>query len=124
LVAEGAVRHFGVSNFSVEETRNAIDHSAAPIVTNQVEYNLETHQDDLLSFCVDEGVLLTAYSPIKLDDFDAGPLTEIAETHGKTPRQVAIRWLLQQPMIATIPRSSNSEHIGENFDVFDFSLTD
>ncbi len=124
LVREGVVRHIGVSNFSVEQTQNAIDHSTAPILTNQVEYNLKERQDDLLSFCIDEDIMLTAYSPLKIGDhLDNEVLGEIAETHEKTPRQVAIRWLLQQPMVSTIPRSSNPDHIEQNFDVFDFELS-
>ena len=125
LVAEDVVKHIGVSNFSVEETKNAIEHSSAPILTNQVEYNLAERQDDLLSFCLDEEVMLTAYSPIKLGDrLEDDVVQGIADTHGKTPRQVAIRWLLQQPYVSTIPRSSNPEHVRENYDVFDFELTD
>jgi diketogulonate reductase-like aldo/keto reductase len=124
LVEEDTVRHIGVSNFSVEQTQNAIDHSAAPILTNQVEYNLRERQDSLLSFCIDEDIMLTAYSPIKIGDrLTSEVLTEIADTHGKTPRQVAIRWLLQQPLVATIPRSSNLDHIKQNFDIFDFELS-
>lgn len=124
LVEEGAVRHIGVSNFSVEQTREAMDHSAAPIFTNQVRYNVREHQDDLLSFCIDEDVMLTAYSPLKLGEYlDNEVLKEIAETHEKTTRQVAIRWLVQQPMVSTIPRSSDPDHIEQNFDVFDFDLS-
>ncbi|WP_256687903.1 aldo/keto reductase [Halococcus qingdaonensis] len=125
LVADGLVNHIGVSNFSVEQTRNAVDHSAAPIFTNQVEYSLATHQPDLLSFCIDEDVLLTAYSPLKLGSaLEDEELVAVAETHGKTVRQVAIRWLLQQPMVSTIPRSSNPDHIERNSAVFDFELAD
>ena len=125
LVDEGLVEHIGVSNFSVEETRNAIDHSTAPILTNQVEYSLTDHQPELLPFCIDEGVMLTAYSPLKLGSaLEDEELVAIAETHGKTVRQVAIRWLLQQPMVSTIPRSSNPDHIERNSAVFDFELSD
>ena len=125
LVEKEAVRHIGVSNFSVEQTQNAIDHSTAPILTNQVKYNLQHHQDDLLSFCIDKDVMLTAYSPVKIgNSLDNEALEEIADTYEKTPRQVAIRWLLQQPMVSTIPRSSNPDHIEQNFEVFDFELFD
>jgi diketogulonate reductase-like aldo/keto reductase len=124
LVEQDAVRHIGVSNFSVEQTRDAMDHSAVPIFTNQMEYNIREHRDDLLSFCIDEDVMLTAYSPFKISDYlDNEVLREIADTHEKMVRQVAIRWLLQQPMVSTIPRSSNSDHIEQNFDVFDFELS-
>ena len=125
LVDEGAVQHIGVSNFSVEQTRDAMDHSDAPILTNQVEYNVRTRQDDLLSFCLDRDVMLTAYSPLGVGNLLGNEtLAGIADEHGKTPAQVAIRWLLQQPMVATIPMSSNPDHTVQNFDVFDFELSD
>lgn len=124
LAEEGAVRHIGVSNFSVEQTRDAMAHSEAPILTNQVEYNVRTRQDDLLSFCLDRDVMLTAYSPLKIGEYlDNEVLRETATAHEKTVRQVAIRWLLQQPLVSTIPRSSNPDHIEQNFDVFDFELS-
>jgi diketogulonate reductase-like aldo/keto reductase len=120
---EGTVRNVGVSNFSVEETRAAIERSDAPILTNQVEYNLAERPDDLLSF-FDEEVVLTAYSPLGAGDgLGDDALARIADDHGKTPAQVAIRWLLQQPMVSPIPMSSNHEHVRANADVFDFELT-
>lgn len=122
---DGLVEHLGVSNFSVEQTREAMSASEAPIVTNQVEYNVRHRQDDLLSFCVEEDVVLTAYSPLGVGDLlDDEALATAADRHGKTSAQVAIRWLLQQPKVATIPMSSSPTHIRENADVFDFELSD
>ncbi|WP_459193104.1 aldo/keto reductase [Halosimplex sp. J119] len=122
---DGFVRHVGVSNFSVEQLREAMDLSDAPILTNQVEYHVRKRRDDLLSLCVDEGVMLTAYSPLAVGDLTDDPMLErIGERVGKTAAQVAIRWLIQQPMVSAIPMSSSPEHIRENFDVFDFQLTD
>ncbi|WP_276253286.1 aldo/keto reductase [Halomontanus rarus] len=124
LYEDGLVEHLGVSNFSVDQTREAVAHSEAPIVTNQVEYHVHHRQDDLLEYCIDEGMMLTAYSPLGVGDaLDADVLREIGDRHGKTPAQVAIRWLLQQPQVSTIPMSSSPEHVRENFDVFDFELT-
>ena len=51
-------------------------------------------------------------------------LIEIAEAHGRKPGQVALRWLLDQPNVAAIPKASSHERRLENFDVFDFDLTD
>jgi diketogulonate reductase-like aldo/keto reductase len=124
LRAEGAIRHLGVSNFSVSQLREAIDSSDAPILTNQVEYNARHRQDDLLAFCIEHEVVLTAYSPLAVGDLLGEPtLASIGERHGKTPAQVAIRWLLQQPMVSAIPMSSSPAHIRENADVFDFELS-
>jgi len=72
-----------------------------------------------------EGMILTAYCPVArgklLDDPVIG---EIAKTHGKTHAQICLRWLVQQPMVAAVPRALEEPHIVENLDVFDFSLTD
>lgn len=125
LVDKGAVENVGVSNFSVEETREAIEHSDAPILTNQVEYNVHERQDDLLSFCLDHDVMLTAYSPLGVGDcLNDEVVRRIADDHDRTPAQVVIRWLLQQPLVSPIPMSSNPDHVRANADVFDFELAD
>jgi len=122
---DGVIRHLGVSNFSVAQTRAAIDASDAPILTNQVEYNVRERQDELLAVCLDEEVMLTAYSPLGVADLlDDDALTSIGERHGKSAAQVAIRWLLQQPLVSTIPMSSSPAHVRENAAVFDFELSD
>jgi diketogulonate reductase-like aldo/keto reductase len=122
---DGLVRHVGVSNFSVPQLEAAMDASDAPILTNQVEYHVRHRQDDLLAFCVASDVMLTAYSPLGVGDLlDEGALIEVGDRHGKTAAQVAIRWLLQQPMVSTIPMSSSPSHVRENVDVFDFELSD
>ena len=50
-------------------------------------------------------------------------LAKIAEAHGKTPAQVILRWMLQEGDV-TFPKTTNPQHIRDNFDVFDFELTD
>lgn len=120
---DGLVRHIGVSNFSVTETREAVAASDAPVLTNQVKYHVRHRQDDLLRYCLEEDIILTAYTPVA-EVIDDPALSEIGDRYDKTPAQIALRWLLQQPKVATPPQSGSPEHIRENFDVFDFSLTD
>jgi len=121
---DGLVRHVGVSNFSVEQLREAMDASPAPILTNQVEYHVRERRDDLLQLCVEDGVMLTAYSPLDVGGLaDDGDLRAIGDRYGKTASQVALRWLVQQPMVAAIPMSSDPEHVRANLDIFDFELT-
>jgi 2,5-diketo-D-gluconate reductase B len=70
-------------------------------------------------------MILTAYCPVArgklLDDPVIG---KIAKAHGKTHAQICLRWLIQQPMVAAVPRALEERHITENLDVFDFSLSD
>ncbi len=125
LQAEGRVEHVGVSNFSVRQTAEAIELSETPILTNQVKYNPYESQADLLAYCIDEGVMLTAYSPLAVGDVVGDEVLEsIGERHDKTAAQVALRWLLDQPMVSPIPMSSSPGHIRENFALFDFELDD
>ena len=125
LQDEGVVRHVGVSNFSVEQLREAIDLSETPIVADQVEYHPHRGQADLLEYCIDENVTLTAYSPLDVGGVADDPtLADIGDRHDKTASQVAIRWLLQQEMVSTVPKAADPEHVRENFDVFDFELSD
>ena len=69
-------------------------------------------------------MFLTAYSPLGRGDiFDDKTMKEIAETHGKTPGQISLRWLLQQDRVAAIPKSGSEDHLQENFDIMDFQLS-
>ena len=121
---DGLVRQLGVSNFSIDQCNAAIEASPAPILTNQVKYHARHRQDALLTWCLAHDVLLTAYSPLAIGDLlSDSTLQAMGESYGKTVAQVAIRWLVEQPHVLTIPMSSSPSHIRENFDVFDFELS-
>jgi diketogulonate reductase-like aldo/keto reductase len=125
LVADGRVRHVGVSNFDVrllDEARSLVD---VPIVTNQVQFNPYWDQRNLLSYCRRHGILLTAYSPlghggVLSDDV----LTAVGRRYDKTAAQVAIRWVIQHDGVCTVPKATSRHHLRANLDVFDFELTD
>ncbi|MFB6113976.1 MAG: aldo/keto reductase [Halodesulfurarchaeum sp.] len=125
LQGEGAVNHIGVSNFSVSQLEDAMAASQTPIVTNQVEYHPRNRQDDLLEFALENDVLLTAYSPLGKGSIPDEPvLRSIGDRYGKTPAQVALRWLVQQPNVLVIPKAATRDHRYENAQVFDFSLSE
>ncbi|WP_407067127.1 aldo/keto reductase [Haloterrigena salinisoli] len=125
LQDEGAVDHVGVSNFSVDELESARELSETPIVANQVKYHPYHHRDDLLEYCVERDVCLTAYSPLAEGTVPGDDrLAEIGEPYDKSASQVALRWLVQQPNVAVIPKASSREHIAANADIFDFELSD
>lgn len=125
LVDDEKVKHVGVSNFDVDRlhaAREAADHE---LLTNQVQFNPFWDQRELLGYCEIHELMLTAYSPLGhggvLDD---DILAEIGEKYDKSAAQVAIRWCLDHPNTAVIPKASSRTHIAANRDVFDFSLTD
>jgi 2,5-diketo-D-gluconate reductase B len=124
LHARGRVRHVGVSNFPSALLREACRLSPLPILANQVEYHPYLSQQKVLEVCRQEQVMLTAYAPtgrakVLQDDVIKG----IAARCGKTPVQVALRWLIQQPLVSAIPKSAHLDRVKENFNVFDFQLT-
>ena len=121
----GLTRHIGVSNFTIAKLGEAVAVSPEPIVTNQVELHPYLDQTRLLAEARRLGLTITAYCPIALGKVVGDPILEaIASAHGKSAVQVALRWLIQQPGIAAIPRTSNPGRLVENFAVFDFQLTD
>lgn len=123
LQEEGSVRHIGVSNFPPSMVEDATRH--AEIFCNQVEYHPYQAQDDLLEQAKEMDYLLTAYRPLsKGTILNDETLQEIAEVHGKTPAQVALRWLIQQEKVAAIPKATSEDHLKSNHDVFDFELSE
>jgi len=125
LVDEGLVEHIGVSNFSPSRLDRAREHSAAPILTDQVQYHPYWDQRKLLDYCRIHDVLLTAYSPLARGGvLDDPALVTIGNRYGKSPAQVALRWLVQQDGVAAIPKASSREHLEANMAIFDFELSD
>ena len=127
LLADGRVKRVGVSNFNVEQIQEAMRLCDGPIVNNQVLYNLlrrEPEKNGMLALCQREGIALTAYSPLKHDVLEHAVVRRIAEAHNVTPAQVAIQWLVRQPMVITIPKSSNPVHAKENLEALDLELTE
>lgn len=125
LMEDGKVRHIGVSNFTVDLMRKARNLSKAPLFGNQVEYHPFISQDEILNYCRTHDLLLTAYSPLARGDVLKNEiLREIGEKHGKSAAQVTLRWHIQQENVITIPKAAKKEHQRENFNVFDFQLSD
>lgn len=117
----GKIRHIGVSNFRGPQLREAMEHTE--IFTDQVPYSPGRTQRTLCEIARTEDVLITAYSPLRGPAVDDPALREIGRAHGKSPQQVALRWLLQQPNVSPIPRSASPQNRRSNLDVFDFELS-
>ena len=124
LVAEGKVRHVGVSNFSVQQTREAQTAlSKEELVSNQVEYSLldRSIETELLPFAAKEHITIIAYSPVARGQIPKGGrdgrwqvLEKIAAKYGKTTTQVALNWLIVKDPVVAIPKALRLDHVKEN----------
>jgi 2,5-diketo-D-gluconate reductase B len=119
----GRIRHAGVSNFPAGMLGRAL--AITPLLADQVEYHPFLAQDRLLALAQERDLTLTAYSPLAHGKVVGHPeLTAIGEQYGKSAGQVALRWLLDQPNVTVLPKASSHERRVENFEVFDFGLSD
>lgn len=121
---QGRCRAIGVSNFSISRMRKLIDATGVVPEVNQVEFHPFMFRSGLLSWCKEHRVVLEAYCPLaRTYGFDHQTVVSIAQSVGKTPAQVYLRWSLQHGAVV-IPKSSNRQRIVENADLYDFSLDD
>jgi 2,5-diketo-D-gluconate reductase B len=123
LQEEEKIRHLGVSNFPAGMLARALD--ILPLFADQIEYHPFLAQDAVLELAWQHDLTLTAYSPLAHGKVVGHPeLSAIGEQYGKSAGQVALRWLLDQPNVTTAPKASSHDRRLENFEVFDFSLSD
>jgi 2,5-diketo-D-gluconate reductase B len=121
---EGYTRQIGVSNFTVALLDEANKISSEPLACDQIECHPFLDQDKVISACRRHGMAVVAYSPIARGGAQGNKVLEkIGRAHGKSAAQVCLRWLIQQGIIV-IPRTSRVERLKENFDIFDFELSD
>ncbi len=127
LVRDGKVKHLGVSNFNLKLLKQSQVLCDTPIITNQIPYRLPDHsyiENGVVEYCQENNILVTAYSPVKFRSMRVNKtLGEIAKTHSATPFQIALAWLVMQPRVITIPMSFDPQHIKENFDAAEISLS-
>jgi len=133
LHRDGKIVAWGVSNFDVRELESALK-VAGPrrIACNQVLYHLQERaiEHAVLPWCEAHDVAVVAYSPFGHSHFPDGRtpggrvLRKIADAHGATPRQVALRFLVRRPSVFAIPKAARPEHAAENAGAGDLHLSE
>uniref|UniRef100_A0ACD5VSX7 Uncharacterized protein n=1 Tax=Avena sativa TaxID=4498 RepID=A0ACD5VSX7_AVESA len=123
LYDSGKARAIGVSNFSSKKLGDLLGVARVPPAVDQVECHLGWQQEKLRAFCHSHGVHLSAYAPLgRMKDVASNPVVaSIAESLGKTPAQIALRWGLHQGQ-SVLPKSANESRLKENIDLFDWSI--
>lgn len=121
---EGLTRSIGVSNFQIPHLERLLRESGTVPAVNQIEVHPYLRQDAVRAFNREHGIATEAWSPISQGDvLDDPELLALAAETGRTVAQVVLRWHIQRGDIV-FPKSISPSRMAENFDVFDFSLTD
>lgn len=125
LYKDGRVKAIGVCNFQPEHLQRLLDECDVPPVLNQIECHPYLAQNDVKEFCAQHDIFVEAWSPLDQggDVLKDEVIQKIAEAHKKSPAQVVLRWHLQNNTIV-IPKSVTPSRIEENFNVFDFELSE
>jgi len=121
---EGGTRSIGVSNFRVEDLERLEREAERLPTVNQIELHPRLQQPELRAWHAGRGIVTEAWSPLAQGNLlEDGTIETIAAHHGRTPAQAILRWHLQVGNVA-IPKSSNPERIRQNFELFDFELSE
>jgi diketogulonate reductase-like aldo/keto reductase len=132
LVSAGKIRSWGVSNFDADDLDELLDVAGeGKIACNQVLYHLQERAIEhvVIPWCKQHGTAVVAYSPFGHNDFPSSSsragqvLQAIAESHGASPRQVALSFLTRDPLVFAIPKASDPGHAAENAVAGDLVLT-
>ena len=123
---EGKLRAIGVSNFYPHVLTNFCETVAIRPMVNQIEMHPYFTQEPALKVMEEYQVVPEAWAPLgggRHNPFDNEMVKEIAAAHGKTVGQVVLRWNVQRGVVG-IPKSVHKTRIEENFQIWDFTLTE
>ena len=123
---EGKVRAIGLSNFTPEQVQEILDICEVKPAVLQTEVHPYSQEKELKAFLDKEGIVIQAWYPLGHGDkaLIREPLfTEFGKKYGKSNARIILRWHIQAGNIV-IPGSKNPAHIKDNFNLFDFALTD
>jgi diketogulonate reductase-like aldo/keto reductase len=125
LYREGVIKAIGVSNFYPDRVMDFIVHNEVAPAVDQIETHPFHQQVETQKFLKENNIQIESWGPFaegKNKIFGNEVLASIAEKHGKTVAQVILRWLTQRDIVV-IPKSVRKERMAENFDIFNFELT-
>lgn len=123
---EGKVKAIGLSNFNEKQIQEILDICEVKPAVLQTEVHPYSQEKELKKFLAKEGMVIQAWYPLGHGDktLQEEPLfTELGRKYGKSNAQIILRWHIQDGNIV-IPGSKNPAHIKDNFNLFDFALTD
>ena len=123
IYQEGRARAIGTGNYLIPFLKELEEYASITPAVNQIEFSPYLMMKDELDYCRSKKIQLQAYTPLlRGKKFTDEKLVSLANKYGKTPAQIILRWAIQQN-ISSIPKSSNRNRLTENFNIFDFQLS-
>nr|CAB3484652.1 unnamed protein product [Digitaria exilis] len=124
----GLARMIGVSNFTTKNLQELLAIAEIPPAVNQVEMDPSWQQKKLIKFCKDNGIHVTAYSPLGGQSksnavIQSEVLEDISKATGKSVAQISLRWIYEQGA-SMVVKSLKRERLKENMEIFDWELSD
>ncbi|MEJ3405130.1 aldo/keto reductase [Rathayibacter sp. YIM 133350] len=126
IKASGRARSIGVSNFLAHHLERLLGETEIVPAVDQIELHPAHQQLETTAFAREHGIHIEAWGPLgqgKYPLFEEPAVADAAAAHGKSPAQAVLRWHIQTGNIV-FPKSNSRERMAENFDIFDFELTD
>merc|ERR1712159_770810 len=131
---KGKIRSIGVSNYPLMLLHDLVTQAKVPVSCNQIETHVYYQRESLVNYCLSRNICVTAHTPLgggaanketwnTSNPLEDPTIVKIAEAHKKSPAQVLLRFLLQRGIVV-LPKSVKAHRMAENFDVFNFSLTE
>ena len=124
LKEKGLIRNIGVSNFTISHLKQAKADSSAQITNNQIECHPYLYQKQLIDYCQEQDIVLTAYSPLARGAiFNDQEIVDLSQKHDLSPAQLVLKWLVDKGIVV-IPKASSEEHIKDNYKILGSKLPD
>lgn len=125
LKEQGLIREIGVSNFTIDELKEAQSVTKNKIVVNQLHYNLAYQNlQEAVDYCRTNDIMVMAYRPIErgaLIEKEIPAIEDMCKKYGKSKPQIVINWLISQGIV-TISKMSDPKHLMENLKSLDFTM--
>lgn len=121
---EGKVRAIGLSNFNAPQVQEIIDNSSIKPAVDQIETHILWQQQRMHEYLTENNIVHESYAPLGEANpgfLDIPVLKEVGRKYQKTPAQLTLRYLIQCGIVV-IPKTTNTKHMEENIDIFDFEL--
>ena len=122
LQKKDLIKNIGVSNFTIKHLKEVEANSNVEITNNQIECHPYIYQEELINYCQERDIIITAYSPLARGDiFEDADIKKMSDKYDYSPACLVLKWLVDKGLVV-IPKASSREHIKDNFKILEIEL--